>query len=421
MTSDCRRHNRYRLPPPARLRIPRRLNGGSWPLRLDRHPRLSLREIAMRPIFLAAVLTASVPALAAAPKAAVTDPAQAGPDFAFVGEYVGAVSAPIGSVWTTTPIGLQVVSLGDGRFEATEYLGGLPGGGWEGHDKAVLPGRRDGDVVRIDARPVGLTLDGAIGRVGEPRQAGAYGVLHRINRASPTLGMRPPREAIVLFNGSGTDRFSSATMTDDGLLAQGAETKDAWSDFTLHVEFRVPYMPQAADQGRANSGVYLQRRYEVQILDSFGGDAVFNGAAAVYRTKPADLNMSFPPLAWQTYDIRFRAAKFEGDRKLENAHLTVWHNGVKVHDDYEIPNKTGAGKPEGPDPLPILLQDHGNPVRFRNIWLVDHTAHPDVDATPKIMPPVPYFAAPFGPVASAATPVEVAPPALPRPVVRVSY
>ncbi|HEX6987627.1 MAG TPA: DUF1080 domain-containing protein, partial [Planctomycetaceae bacterium] len=100
----------------------------------------------------------------------------------------------------------------------------------------------------------------------------------------------------------------------------------------------------------------------------------------------------------------------------ENARLTVWHNGVKIHDDYELPSKTGAGRPEGPDPLPILFQDHGNPVRFRNVWLVDHTQHPDVDATPKIGPPAPAFV-PMAGVTSPALP----PAILPRPAVRASY
>ncbi len=366
----------------------------------------------MRSLLSAALLAASLSATAADPKPAVTDPAQADADFAFVGEYVGSVTAPIEGVWKTTPIGLQVSSLGEGRFEATEYLGGLPGAGWDGHDRAVLPGRRDGKVVRIDAVPVGVTLDGVTGRVGESGRSSVSGSLRRINRASPTLGMRPPREAVVLFDGSGTDRFSSATLGEGGLLAQGAETKDGYSDFTLHVEFRIPYMPKASDQGRANSGVYLQRRYEVQILDSFGDDPVFNNAASVYRTKPADLNMSFPPLAWQTYDIRFHPAKFENGTKVANTRLTVWHNGVKVHDEYEIPNKTGAGKPEGPEPMPILFQDHGNPVRFRNVWLVDHSRHPEIDATPKIV-----SQAAVGPFA---TPL-VGAPAFPRPVVRMSY
>jgi hypothetical protein len=331
------------------------------------------------------VLVAS--ASAAEPQAPATDRAQAGPDFPFVGEYVGAVSVYDGGVWRTTPIGLQVAALGDGRFEAVEYLNGLPGAGWEGHDKAVLPGHREGTVVKIDAVPAGIVLDGAAARVGTPGVTNAVGVLRRIDRACPTLGMRPPKEATVLFSGRGTDHLKNATVTPDGLLAQGAETADPYSDFTLHVEYRLPFMPISKDQGRANSGVYLQRRYEVQILDSFGQDAVFNGAGSIYRTKPADVNMSFPPLTWQSYDIRFHPAQFENGEKVADARVTVWHNGVKIQDDYHIPNKTGAGKPEGPEPLPILFQDHNNPVRFRNVWIVDHTKFPNVDATPKIAPP----------------------------------
>src|SRR5690606_36937770 len=122
----------------------------------------------------------------------------------------------------------------------------------------------------------------------------------------------------------------------------------------------------------------------VQILDSFGLPPAFNGAASVYRTRPADVNMSFPPRVWQTFDIRFQPATFSDGVKTSNAQLTVLHNGVKVHDAYELPNKTGAGREEGPNPLPILFQDHGNPVRFRNLWLVDHTRYPNVDAMPKI-------------------------------------
>jgi hypothetical protein len=376
----------------------------------------------MRPLFAAALLAAPLTAFAADPQPAVTDPTQADADFPFVGEYVGVVNSLENGVWRATPIGLQVAARGAGRFDATEYLGGLPGAGWEGHDNAILPGRRDGDVVRIDARPTGIVLDGVLGRVGGPGRTSAVGLLHRINRASPTLGMRPPAEAVVLFDGHQPDHLKNAKLTPDGLLAQGAETTDAYSDFTLHVEYRLPYMPAATDQGRANSGVYLQRRYEIQILDSFGMDPAVNGAGSLYLTKPADLNMSFPPLVWQTYDIRFRPARFDGGQKVANARVTVWQNGVKVQDDIEIPNKTGAGKPEGPDPLPILLQDHGNPVRFRNVWIVDNAAHPDVDATPKIGPPA-YYPAPAPALAAAAPASTGFAPALilPRPAVRVSY
>ena len=332
------------------------------------------------------LITLVLPAgLRAAPGPAATSPAEADADFPFVGEYLGTVHALEGGRWTATPIGLQVTGLGGGQFEAVEYYGGLPGAGWNGRLKAVLPGHRDGGTVQIDALPVGIQLNGYTGHVGTARQAPAYGTLRRINRASPTLGLRPPAQATVLFDGRGTGQFEKATLSPEGLLTQGALTKDAWSDFTLHLEFRLPYMPAARDQGRANSGVYLQQRYEIQILEWFGFDPVFNSSAAVYRTKPADLNMSFPPLTWQTYDIRFQAAQFDAGRKVADARVTVWHNGVKVQDNFAIPTKTGAGKPEGPQPLPILLQDHGNPVRFRNIWILDNAQYPQIDATPHVV------------------------------------
>lgn len=346
---------------------------------------MDIREFIMRSLLLALFLASPGIAAAADAKEAATEPMQAGPDFRFVGEYIGNVTSNEGGIWRSTPIGLQVVALGDGKFEATEYLNGLPGYGWNGVDKVKLPGHRVGETVQIDAVPVGIELDGVVGRVGEPGKTSAYGILRRINRASPTLGRRPPREATVLFDGKNAQHLLNAKVAENGLLMQGAETSEPYSDFTLHVEYRLPFMPASKDQARGNSGVYLQRRYEVQILDSFGQDAVFNGAGAVYRTKPSDVNMSLPPLVWQTYDIRFQAARFEDGEKVENARLTVWHNGVKVQDDYELPTKTGAGKPEGPEPMPILFQDHGDPVRFRNVWIVDNARYPNVDATPKII------------------------------------
>jgi hypothetical protein len=370
----------------------------------------------MRSLLAIAFLATSISATAADGRIAATDPREADADFPFVGEYVGYLTVAEQRALRTVPIGLQVVARGNGRFDAVEYLGGLPGAGWDGRERAVLPGRREGNVVQIDAVPVGITLDGVTGVVGRPGSSPVYGVLRRINRASPTLGMSPPREATILFDGRNTDALRHGRMTDDGLLIEGAETRDAFSDFTLHVEFRLPYMPAGKDQGRANSGVYLQRRYEVQILDSFGQEPAFNGAASLYRTRAPDLNMSFPPLVWQTYDIRFRPARFEDGKKVANARITVWHNGVKVHDDVEIPNKTGAGRPEGPEPMPILFQDHRDPVRFRNIWIVDHTRHPHVDATPKIDAPPPTFAPPR-PLATAPVPPS---PSI-RPVARQSY
>ena len=141
-------------------------------------------------------------------------------------------------------------------------------------------------------------------------------------------------------------------------------------DFRLHVEFRTPFMPNSTGQQRGNSGVYIQQRYEVQILDSFGTDPLINGAAALYKQQPANFNMSFPPLVWQTYDIVFRAARWdENKEKTENARITLLHNGVPVHENYEIVAKTGAGQKEAPTDRPILFQDHRDPVAFRSIWI----------------------------------------------------
>nr|QMS48206.1 putative large multi-functional protein [uncultured bacterium] len=110
-----------------------------------------------------------------------------------------------------------------------------------------------------------------------------------------------------------------------------------------------------------------------------------NECGALYKLRAPDVNMCLPPLQWQTYDIDFHAARFEGDTKVDDARLSVWQNGVPIHWNVAIANKTGAGQAEGPDPLPILLQDHGNPVVFRNLWLIETDGH-DLPAWPPIRP-----------------------------------
>src|SRR5215831_7828900 len=127
-------------------------------------------------------------------------------------------------------------------------------------------------------------------------------------------------------------------------------TKEKYQDFQMHVEFNLPEPPEGAKgQARSNSGVYIQRRYEVQILDSLGDDPPkFDGCASIYRQKAPDKNVAKKPGEWQTYDITFRAARFDSSgKKTEGARITVVWNGVKVHDNYEITAKTGAGQPEG--------------------------------------------------------------------------
>jgi len=152
-------------------------------------------------------------------------------------------------------------------------------------------------------------------------------------------------------------------------------TKRNFKDFKLHIEFKVPQMPpNVRGQGRGNSGVYIQRRYEIQILDSYGEPRRNNGGGSIYKFRAPDKNACKKPGEWQSYDITFRAARFEGEgtnaKKVKNARITVRHNGDLIHDDVQVPNKTGAGQKEGPEPGPILLQNHGNEVWFRNIRIV---------------------------------------------------
>ncbi|WP_326570367.1 DUF1080 domain-containing protein [Actinacidiphila glaucinigra] len=149
-------------------------------------------------------------------------------------------------------------------------------------------------------------------------------------------------------------------------------TKQAFGDFRLHAEFRVPKLPDdVTGQDRGNSGIYLQDRYELQILDSFGVEQLAsNEAASIYNKKAADLNAATAPETWQTYDVVFRAARFdaEGD-KTDDARITVVWNGKKVHDGVAVDGPTGGGDAESAAAGAIRLQDHGNKVRFRNLWI----------------------------------------------------
>lgn len=163
-------------------------------------------------------------------------------------------------------------------------------------------------------------------------------------------------------------------------------TPEPYADFRMHVEFNVNDTGAETRESNGNSGVYIQQRYEIQILNSHGVPADEIEAwdcASIYRLKAPDRAVARPAGEWQSFDILFRAARFDGDRKVENARITVLHNGALVHDAVEVPRKTGAGKPEGPGPLPIKLQGHHNQVRFRDVWIqpLDLDAFP---ATPAI-------------------------------------
>ncbi|TWU40548.1 3-keto-disaccharide hydrolase [Novipirellula artificiosorum] len=310
-----------------------------------------------------------------APKRVWTDPAEAGeqdPDFLKQGEYVGNVD-----IEGESTCGAQVVALGKGQFAATLYVGGLPGDGWNGnkHSSTEASIKDDGSIVFESEEGIGILKDGVITIV---ENGEAIGKLKRVERRSETLGKQPPQNAKVLFDGTTTDQWDHAVM-DGKLLAfaprekgkSGTSSKEKFGSHSVHVEFRLPYMPEARGQARGNSGIYLQGRYEVQMLDSFGLEGEDNECGGIYKISKPNQNLCYPPLVWQTYDIDFTAAEYNNEGELvKHPNMTVLHNGVVIHQDLELPHHTTAAPNKaGPEKGPIFLQDHGNPVRYRNIWV----------------------------------------------------
>lgn len=286
------------------------------------------------------------------------DPNNAGPDYKTQGEYVGKIG--------DEKMGAQVVALGDGKFDLYLLTGGLPGAGWTRKDaREKFTGTNEFKLKNGTAK----IADGKIEVKDQDDKV--IGTLERTVRKSPTLGAKPPKGAKVLFDGTSTAAFKNGKMTEDKLLNASVETVDKFGDFTLHVEFRPPFKPKARGQGRGNSGVYIQNRYECQVLDSFGLDGKDNECGGIYQVSEPIVNMCLPPLQWQTYDIDFTAAKYDGDKKVKNARVTIKHNGVVIHDDLELPKQTPGKHKEGPSKDGLYLQGHGNPVVYQNIWIVE--------------------------------------------------
>ncbi len=197
-------------------------------------------------------------------------------------------------------------------------------------------------------------------------------------------GAAPPSDAIVLFDGTdlsawqGREGEAAGWRVDGGVMEVNGSgdirTRQSFGDVQLHLEWSSPTEIQSESQGRGNSGVFLMGRYEIQILDSFENRSYADGqAAALYGQRPPDVNVTRAPGSWNTYDILFRAPRFEGDELVSPGIVTVLHNGVAVHHAEPFLGATrhrevatyAPHEPQGP----IQLQDHGNPVRFRNVWV----------------------------------------------------
>jgi len=300
--------------------------------------------------------------------------------------------------------GLNMV-LGDAKGTITMVTPqrGQGGGAGQGGQGAQFRGGQFGQLVRI-----------AVPAAGD-RPAMTF---EKQNRRSPTFGLAAPEGAIVYFDGTNVDKFlpspraqineapqvqrpggaggqggqggagqagaqrpggagagqgagpGGAAFVPIGntLWAEAATTAFEKKPYKMHVEFMLSYMPQARGQARSNSGVYVDERYECQVLDSFGLEGENNECGGFYTVAKPLVNMCYPPLTWQTYDFEFYPAKWDGNTKTANARVTVLHNGVKIHDNIELKGTPGR-RDEGPAPLGVYFQGHGNKVQFRNIWI----------------------------------------------------
>jgi len=191
--------------------------------------------------------------------------------------------------------------------------------------------------------------------------------------------MRPPVGAVVLFDGKSLEgwvkldgKTPAGWPVADGVLTVGRGnimTQKRFGNFELHLEFNVPYMPEARGQARGNSGVFLAGIHELQVLDSYGLKLKDNDCGAIYKQIVPAVNACKPPLQWQTYDVTFHKAVVEGGKVVKKARVTVIQNGLTTIDNAEISTTAGGiDLPEGQDG-PIMLQDHGNHVEYRNIWI----------------------------------------------------
>ncbi|MFO0066267.1 MAG: DUF1080 domain-containing protein [Pirellulaceae bacterium] len=286
-------------------------------------------------------------------------------DYAIQGEYSGIIDA------NQEKWGAQVIALGDGKYESAGYRLGLPGDGYEpGEEVRRIEFRTEnGKVIAAKDEFTFEIKDKQLHVMDSSGQP--LGKLTKIERVSPSMGSKPPAGAVVLFDGKNADAFQNGKLSPEGYLQADCTSKETFGDHFLHLEFLTPFKPKGRGQDRGNSGVYMQGRYELQVLDSFGLSGENNECGGIYSIAKPRVNMCYPPLTWQTYDIEFQSARYDAEgKKIKNARATILHNGIKIHEDLELKTGTPGKDPEGPGNGPLYLQGHGNPVVYRNIWVV---------------------------------------------------
>lgn len=307
-------------------------------------------------------------------------------DDLFMGEYEGTFHADRSQNTRATA---KVIAEGPGYYrvvlQAEPLMPGEPTAQFE------IYGVQQGTSVNLFGRANSAHWHG---RIADERLVADPGYYHmaidlkKTTRKSPAEGLQPPGNAVVLLPfAPGKAPDASAWQggkwkpQDDGSLqcdpGKGSIlTKQSFGDIKLHVEFWLPLMADSFGQGRANSGVIINNLYEVQVLDSFGLVPSAGDCGAIYDQARPRVNASLPPEQWQTYDIVFRAPRMKADGTVqEKARVTVELNGVKIQDNVAIEGATAGHEPGKPPANaatgPLQLQDHGNLVRYRNVWLVE--------------------------------------------------
>ncbi len=288
----------------------------------------------------------------------------------------------------------RVVAQGNGNYNV--FVRQTRG---EGNIARVeLKGKTEGDTVAITGKAGQVKWKGTCAACAIQGECGPGGKfqIHRVEKKPPTLGKKPPQGAVILLDGKDFSEMilqsgakwdvGKVSVAEDGSIQvpRGGMTSKRTFDgsYDLHVEFLVPLMPEAHSQGRSNSGLFLTNSDEIQVLDSFGDTTYLGGGCGgIYAYKDPDTMetieslkgnpqymfslASLPPLAWQTFDVEYRTRTKDG-KPLGKPRVTVWHNGIKIHDHVEIRGAVIGYSPKGK----FHFQDHGNPVRYRNIWVL---------------------------------------------------
>lgn len=307
----------------------------------------------------------------------------------FMGDYNGRwVSPPKTYRFVDAGCQAQVIALGNDRYQV---------------QLAIILGLRapwffvaegtaaDGTLTFETSDARGTVRDGRM--TGEMRHDEEWVKFELIKflRSSPSLGRVAPAGATVLFDGKDLSGWrlrevegpANWILVEEGAMevlprepgqkkANNIVSTATFTDVFVHLEFKLAFMPESRKQARSNSGVFLNDHHEVQILDSYGLDGRWDEAGALYKVSPPRVNMCLPPGEWQTYDIIYRAPRYDRDGSMtEPARMTVYHNGVCVQHEQPFISPLRTERQPPPGPHPLHLQDHRDPVRFRNIWAID--------------------------------------------------